>query len=702
MKAFLNSAITAIHFYKRFFTPFVLSLFFFNNLAYAQNNNPWSLISASSSVVNNLSESPSLHKEFSNTTIFKLQSFQLQFLISGSTNHIKTINFPMPDGDFQEFVVEESTIMESGLREKFPQIQTFVGRGKDNESLTIRFDFSPEGFHAIIEDDNETVYIDPVEGEEDDIYKSYKKNEFLSSNHSEGLEEGLYEMVSGNNPNQLLSTQEISIGNQLKVYRLAVAATGEYSTFHGGTTSSVLAAIVTAVNRVNGIFERELGIRLILVANNDKLIFLDPTKDPYSNGRGSFMVSQNQSTIDDLIGFDNYDVGHVFGKGKIGNAYIASVCSTQKAAGASGTDNPIGDAFYIDLFAHELGHQFGAHHTHNYSCLRNAATAYEPASGSTIMGYAGICPPNLQDNSDPYFHTMSFEEIRNFITKGAGKDCGVILSIPNNTPQIESLERIKDLVIPANTPFQLQGYATDLDDDPLTYCWEQFDLGPTGEWNQPSGNAPIFRSFPPKKSGIRSFPKIETLVSNESEIGEILSSYSRDLNFRLTVRDGKGGVSYKDTKIKVTDNLGPFIVTSPNKNLSLEAGTDFDIVWNTGGTFNSPVNCKKVNILLSVDGGFTYGDTLKLATENDGLERVSIPFNITQNARIKVEASDNIFFDISDIDFAITPPTFSFSVEPDSNYICIPGTAVFNLSINPILNFNDSVTIVVDTLPGGL
>ncbi|WP_020533903.1 fibronectin type III domain-containing protein [Flexithrix dorotheae] len=703
MKACSYSAPFLKYLNRRFFISAIVFIAFCTPQVNGQTNNPWTLIASPSTSVKTQVQSPSFNKEFADAATFKLQPFQLQFLLSGRSDYQKELSFPMPDGKFEPFILEESIMMESGLREKFPEIQTFKGKGKSNPGIEIRMVVSPNGLHATIQQDQETVFINPAEDSgEENIYKSYKKSGFSLLNHHEGWEEGLYGELARHHPSQLLSASEFSTGKELKVYRLAVAATGEYSDFHGGTTSSVLAAIVTAVNRVNGIFEKELGIRLILVADNDKLIFLDPATDPYSNGKGSFMVSQNQTTIDNLIGFDNYDVGHVFGKGKIGDAYIGSVCTNQKAAGASGTENPIGDAFYVDFFAHELGHQFGAHHTQNSSCLRNEDTAYEPASGSTIMGYAGICPPNLQMNSDPYFHSISFEEIHQFITEGAGKDCGEVISIPNSVPEIQSLDFYKDLVIPAFTPFQLNGTATDVENDPLTYCWEQFDLGPSGEWDQPSGSAPIFRSFSPKKSGYRSFPKIESIIENEVAIGEILPTYTRDLNFRLSVRDGKGGISYKAIKLKATDNAGPFVVTSPNEAISIEAGTDFSISWDPAGTNNGPVNCQKVNILLSVDGGFTFEDTLALNTVNDGLESVNIPFKITKNARIKIEAADHIFFDISDEDFAITPPTFSFTVIPDTNYICIPGTAVFNLDLNPVLNFKDSVKVKVDSLPEGL
>src|SRR6185436_799322 len=113
-----------------------------------------------------------------------------------------------------------------------------------------------------------------------------------------------------------------SFGTTRRTYRLAVAATGEYTAAHGGNVLSALAGIATTVNRVTGIYEREVGIRLRLVDNETSLIFTDPITDPYTNGEAGTMQTQNQATVDRLIGSANYDFGHVFGTGAGGRAAI--------------------------------------------------------------------------------------------------------------------------------------------------------------------------------------------------------------------------------------------------------------------------------------------------------------------------------------------------------------------------------------------
>ncbi|MCB0079240.1 MAG: hypothetical protein KDD73_17725, partial [Anaerolineales bacterium] len=189
-----------------------------------------------------------------------------------------------------------------------------------------------------------------------------------------------------------------------RTYRLALACTGEYANYHGSNTgnndkSFALAAMATTMNRVNGIYERDATLTMVIVPNNDLLVYLDGATDPYTNGSGSTMLGENQSTCNAVIGSANYDIGHVFSTGGGGIASLNSPCTSNKARGVTGQSNPIGDPFDIDYVAHEMGHQYGGNHTQNNNCNRAASAAVEVGSGITIMGYAGICAPDVASNS---------------------------------------------------------------------------------------------------------------------------------------------------------------------------------------------------------------------------------------------------------------------------------------------------------------
>ncbi|MBE0572829.1 MAG: T9SS type A sorting domain-containing protein [Ignavibacteriaceae bacterium] len=577
------------------------------------------------------------------------------------------LSLPLPENSFATFRVVESPVMEEELSLKYPQIKTFLGQGTGKDSdARVRFDITPAGFHAIIFSTKGTVYIDPYSLGETRYYISYYKKDHIPTEERLNLECTLLGADSefGDHIRQLVSENPfLMTGPQLRTYRTAIATTGEYTIFHGGTVAQGLAAVVTALNRVTGVYENDFAVRMILIANNDLIIYTNPSTDPYTNNDGFAMLSQNQTNLDAVIGSTNYDIGHVFSTGGGGVAYLGVICEANyKARGVTGLPQPIGDPFYIDYVAHEMGHQFGGNHSFNGSAgacsggNRNASTAYEPGSGSTIMAYAGICSPqNLQNNSDDYFHNINFIEIVNYTTNGNGNSCPVITNTGNGEPTVTV--PAGGFTIPINTPFMLVGSATDPDNDPLTYCWEEWDLGPAGHPNTPSGNAPIFRSFDPVDVPYRYFPKLSNILNNTQTIGEILPTYTRTLTFRLTVRDnraGGGGVNYAQmSAINVTNTAGPFLVTQPNTAVTWLGNTTNTVTWDVANTSVAPVNVTQVNILLSTDGGNNFTEVLVSNTANDGSEDIFLPNIPTTSARIKVEAVGNVFFDLSNTNFTI-------------------------------------------------
>lgn len=611
------------------------------------------------------------------------------------------IELPAPDGRLSKFSVTEYSMMEAGLASQFPEIKTYSVKGIDDPYASGKIDITMFGFHGMILTARGDYFIDPASIDNTENYISYYKSDYFSKGKFECLvNEQLYNSDFNNNNNSILT------GQQLRTYRLACAATGEYTAVFGGTVSAGQAAIVTAINRVNGVYEREVSVRMVLVANNTNIVFTNSATDPYTNSSGSTMLGQNQTTLDNVtyIGSANYDFGHVFSTGGGGVAGLGVVCSSgNKARGVTGLPSPIGDPFYIDYVAHEMGHQFGGNHTFNSvtsNCgggNRNASTAWEPGSGSTIMPYAGICgADDLQPHSDDYFHIGSVGEITAYTQTGGGNSCPVTTNTGNTPPTVTV--PAGGFTIPVNTPFQLTGSATDAETpNTLTYCWEEFDTGPSGSPNSPSGNAPIFRSFKPDTSSTRVFPKFSDLLNNTQTIGEILPSYTRSLIFRLSARDnsaGGGGINYSSITFNVNSGAGPFLVTQPNTNVSWNTGIPQTVTWNVANTTASPVSCALVNIKLSTDGGYTYPVTLVSNTSNDGSQSVVLPGVNTSAARIKVESVGNIFFDISNVNFTIVNsglPIITHTALPNTEQIT--GNYTVNCTITPIgTGINPSLT----------
>jgi hypothetical protein len=647
------------------------------------------------------------------------------------------VKLPMADGQVKLFHVIESPIFEEGLQRKFPNYKTFKIGLKGDPSVHGRLDITPYGIHYSIRSKEGMQYLDPLTQHNTQYIQTYyRKN--LKNIHQFSCESTDFEVnqphnhqgiINQDNQNENedsfdddfspmfspVTSENTTPGGMLRTYRLALATTGEYSQFHGGTQASTLAAMTTTMNRVNEVYEIEISVRLILIANTNTLIELDGTTDPYTNGTTNVMINESQTEITNVIGTANFDIGHLFGTNSGGLAGLGVVCSpNSKARGVTGSGAPVGDAFDIDYVAHEMGHQFGATHTFNNSCSgnRTAATAYEPGSGSTIMAYANICPPNLQSASDPYFHIASLENINNLINNSA--TCYDTIINENVAPITDAGN--SGYVIPVSTPFELIGSATDANGDALTFCWEEFDLSPNvTNLANPSGNEPIFRSWNPMNGSTRVFPRINDLVNNTTSVGEILPTYTRGMTFRLTTRDNNpdgGAASFNEVTITSNTAAGPFILNAPNGGQTVAENSNLNITWDVANTHVAPVNSPSVDITLSLDGGFTYPITLATGVDNDGQHQLTLPINIvpagqTQvtTARLKVKSSNNIFFDISNANFTITKPEFDdfIFVANDSNLaVCSGDTLNFSVNIQPVLNFDDTVTITTGNIPTGV
>lgn len=585
------------------------------------------------------------------------------------------ITLPLPNGDNETFTLEDSELMDPELAAKFPELKTFSGKGITDRTASIRITYSPYfGLSAmILSGEHSTVYIDPITSD-NQHYMSYFRNDLSQSeiDFQCTTEEEIIENIDTNG----FSQRAPALGDcNLRRYRLAQSCNGEYAQYHigqaGGTTGTtagdkaiVQAAMNVTMNRVNGIYERDLGITLQIIANNDLIIYLNASTDPWGNEYNTTTAQ----TIDAQIGVANYDIGHNFNTSGGGSAgCLDCVCLSvsqsgqHKGRGYTGRAAPIGDPFDIDYVAHEMGHQFGGYHVQsNNSCRSGSgATEVETGSGSTIMGYAGICSANVQNNSDDYFAYVNIRDIVTSINFGNASGCAELIASGNTGPEVDAG---LDYSIPASTPFRLEGTGSDPNDSGLTYCWEQNDPESPNSNSAPTSTrsqGPMFRSIAPVAVPYRYFPNISAIINNTTPTFEVLPSISRNMDFSFIVRDNNSvsGCTASDLMTVTTvASAGPFVVTSPNTNVTWNAGTVQNVTWDVAGTTAAPINCTNVDIFLSIDGGNTYPISLASGVANDGSHDIVVPNNQGNQNRIMVKGSNTIFFDISDTNFTIGVP----------------------------------------------
>ena len=661
--------------------------------------NLWELVNEST--IQNLNEERwIIPQEFSTLQLKKSDFATLlsQAPLRGNVNGESiTMAIAMPKGEIQKFSVVESPIMHPDLAAKFPSIKTYYGKGIDDSQASIYIDITHKGFHAMILSPAGTVFIDPYFRDNDELYVVYYKRDFVSEKNIEWSCNVLNEEALATDE-QNIKDKPVTLNKtrmettQMRTHRIAIAANGEYTQFHGGSVADGMAGITTTLNRVRGVYEDELSVSFTLVANNNLIVFTNPNTDPYSNSSNA--INQNEAVLDANIGDANYDIGHVFTTGSGGVAGLRVVCNNnRKADGTTGLPNPTGDPFDIDFVSHEIGHQYGGNHTFNGdsgSCSggnRNGSTAYEPGSGATIQAYAGICSnDNLQNNSDAYFHLISLNEMRDHVTIESGANCGTLGGATNTTPVADAnFENVNGKTIPESTPFELTGMATDADGDNLTYNWEQWDLGAQADVNFQDANVPIFRSFFPDNNPTRVFPLLDDILNGTSTIGVNLPTLGREMNFQFIARDDNpaGGYDADMITINVADGTGPFKINSPNSGGTFSGNTS--VTWDVAGTAANPINCANVDIYLSTDGGQTFTQLILEDTPNTGMADVVLPNLNTSTARLKVKCADNIFFDINDA---------NFTIEPNSDCVISSITAGNQTSCNPNTNtYNQEVTV---------
>jgi hypothetical protein len=576
------------------------------------------------------------------------------------------VALPVDDGPHWRFRVRDSRTLPRGLLRRYPGLRSF--RGVGDAGRTLRLDLSPSGIRASVRDGATTWTFRPGQAARQER-RGHAVPRPLTTRP--GTTDGMAaEVASAVAP---LTTAMAPGGGAVRHdFRLAVAASSRYVASTGGTVDTALAEIAHAVNQANEVFETDVGVHFTLSDRTDRIIRADPTRDPFeTNDPGMAAVT----LIDREVGRGRYDIGHAVLTHTGGESHVGTSCSdardadffaTHKAAAWSGHPAPASAPFAVDHLIHVLGRQLGAWPTAN-GCRHDTLDdrAMEPGGGSTAMGHASFgCGGEgqwLQSGADRYFHAASIEQMQTWLAARGGR-CASRQLRTAVAPWIDPASLAERAVIPARTPFMLDASAEPaMPGRRLTYTWEQMDPG-TGQKGplQDTGEGPLFRSFPPSPSGQRTFPRMAAVLGHEAaEPGETLPATSRQLAFRLTVRDNGGDsatIASADTRLRVVDTGRPFAVTTPAAGSVAAPGERMRVRWDVAATNTPPIACHFVVIDLSTDGGRSWlSPALAVDEPNDGDASVDLPVQTagTDTARVRVRCDWRPFFAVSPGDFRI-------------------------------------------------
>lgn len=602
------------------------------------------------------------------------------------------ISLPTAEGKIEKFAVYSDPVMEKSLADRY-QLGSYMGVGVDDPSKYVRFSTSPNEMQSMIIKDGVFQFIEPISTDKQTygVFYKTKRTEglhgFECSTDEKGLDIKSLEAFGKKNLSHVGMTNRPA-STKYRTYRLALSVTGEYTQYFlsqpGAPVTTTedekkavaLAAINNTMSRVNGVFEKDFAIKLI-VQDLPGIIYTNASTDPYSPATqmGSWNL-QLQQTLTSQVTNANYDIGHLFGAtGGGGNAgCIGCICTdpatpATKAKGSGYTSpangKPFGDSFDIDYVAHEMGHQLGGNHTFSHAS-EGSGVNVEPGGGTTIMGYAGITQDNVQANSNAYFHYSSINQILNNLD---AKTCGTSETIANNNAPV--ISPLTAYTIPKGTAYYLEASATDAQGDPINYTWEQYDTasskasisGDSGWGFITEGS--IARSFTGTTSGRRYFPSLPLVMAGKltnKATWETVSYVPRVLQYAVTARDANAQrpmLSSLETTVTV-GNDGPFKFTGLTGSTSLYNNAANTILWDVANTNIAPYNAANVKIEYTTDlvNGTAWTE-LVASTPNTGSYTAQMPSGLTGNIKLRISAIGNVFYAVSPTIKVEAAPTVS-------------------------------------------
>ncbi|MBL4698318.1 MAG: hypothetical protein JKX70_05750, partial [Phycisphaerales bacterium] len=446
-------------------------------------------------------------------------------------------------------------------------------------------------------------------------------------------------------------------GTTCRIAGIAVETDWEFTDrLFSGNTNASAAYLVSLVGAISEIYERDMNVRLSIPF----LRVWGDNSDPYSSAG---------DPLDQVLGEWNANMSHVdrtlthYFTGRQdtsygGVAYLSVLCNTDFGYGVSAYLNgsfpyPLvdhnGGNWDVVVASHELGHNFGTSHTHNYSPQIDGCGTGDcsEAFGGTIMSYCHSCSggltnivlgfhPRVQDTIIAYMDSINCDLI------GEG-----VSAVP------DSAETLQD------EPIQIDALGNDESQSCDSFVLDSFDSVSTGGGTiellagQGPGGRDLFMYSP-----ISEFEGVDTfqyaIVGAGSPQVARVSINVRALRPADDRLDPLSGLRVRYYELPNNTSVLPDFDTLESYNEDVSSDVNYP---STGGVFMSSDRADNVGAVLSGyvlainDGIFTFttesddGSKLfigdELVVDNDGLHGMvkrggSIPLSVGWH-RIRIE-----------------------------------------------------------------
>ena len=142
------------------------------------------------------------------------------------------LSLPLPEGNFEEFRIIETPMMEPELALKYPNIKTYTGISLANPMHSVKIDVGNLGFHALIFSENGRIFIDPVSSKHQNNYFVFYAKD-MPSDQQPSFECGTIadDVFLKENQNRLEEYYQNRSAIEIvyRTYRMAIACTVEYA-----------------------------------------------------------------------------------------------------------------------------------------------------------------------------------------------------------------------------------------------------------------------------------------------------------------------------------------------------------------------------------------------------------------------------------------------------------------------------------------